>query len=919
MIVLTAVVFSGITLLYKEWRSGYVIWNQPTYYKINLLTFEIKKILEGLYRPIFATKELGIPEVRLYISQQSQNALMRNLPGNIKTWQEALLAYPNGKLTPVKARHRGDNPVNWAYGKKSWRIKTRKKNLINRKRVFNYIVPQEGDFLANHIAYTLGRWSKVLSPESRMVEVYINDKSFGIYAEVEHLDESFLRNNDIMPVNLYKGEQSGIERQFLVDTDLFSNPNVWSKVATFNQSSKEDFSDLHYFLELVRKSETSEEAFSQLKRVARFKDWAKFSAYQTLVQSWHNNGKGNARFVSDPWRGTIQPIVLDTSAEFDPINYRPRLEEAPHSLLWIYHASSEFIVEKYRYLYQFVQDEILLRMASQIKQLMPDLGKTYSRDQFRLEKLFVNEHLARPAYFQQTSKLIFDEEMNAEWNRSIKNLSHFQEYLINQLEQNPKGHWFEENGGISLIVDGYIPIGQVVFKIAERASTLNSIVWDRDGDGKISKQDTPIPFKVNKNNIALDATWVANRVVKSKQLEKRVFPHGKLVATPTQFNLLLDPPISPVSAIAQNILTGKSHEISNIKSLGNSPRYGNQPIVSESVFPTKVWSAEVEIKRTQIIKHPVKILPGTTIYMHPGSSLIFRNKVRIEGTQNAPVRILSAKQDQIWGVMALHGMQTQGSIISHLEIENGSGSKVNNVNYVGMFSIHETKNVQLNHLVLRNNHKFDDMMHVVYSEGIELKNCQFENAFADALDVDISSIHISQCSISNAANDAIDLMGTRALIENSDLLESGDKGVSVGEASEATIINSVFHKNVIGVEAKDGSNVYLINVDMIKNNRQLNAYSKNWRYEIGGTILVSKSFFKASKNKMAAKKGSRITIFDSSFPSGFPKENKNIFMDKLSNTTGDRVAASKNYNKLTRKILSKWNIESRSMQRGMDK
>jgi hypothetical protein len=208
------------------------------------------------------------------------------------------------------------------------------------------------------------------------------------------------------------------------------------------------------------------------------------------------------------------------------------------------------------------------------------------------------------------------------------------------------------------------------------------------------------------------------------------------------------------------------------------------------------------------------------------------------------------------------------------------------------------------------------MMHVVYSDDVTITDCFFKNAFSDALDIDISSIHINRCKISNAGNDAIDLMSTSALIENTDFLESGDKGVSVGEASEATITNSLFYKNAIGVEAKDASTAYLINVDMIKNNVQLNAYSKNWRYEIGGTIMASKSFFNASKNKISAKKGSNINIFDSSFPSGFPKEDKHVFVDSLSNTVDDRVAASQNYNKLTKGVLSKWAMEGRPTQRG---
>jgi hypothetical protein len=923
MIFLTAVIFSGVNILYKEWRSGYVVWNQPTYYKVNFLTMELKKIAEGLYRPIFASNEHGLPGVRLYISQQNQNALMKNMPVNTKTWQEAYRVYPEGTLRPVKVRHRGDNPVNWAYDKKSWRLKTRKKNLINRKRVFSYVAPQEANYLDNHVAYTLGRWTNVLSPESRPIEMFINEQSYGIYDEVEHLDESFLRNNNLMPVNIYKGDQNNSERKFGLDINLFNNPRLWHKTAVFNQVAEKDFSDLSYFLELLSKAETSEPAFKQLKRVARFEDWARFSAYQILVQSWHNNSTSNMRLVLDPWRGTVQPVVMDTSFGYcvglacTEQDYEMVLDKTSHSLLSLYHSSPEFLIEKYRYLYRFVKDGVLLKMIDHIKGLLPALEKTYSRDKFRFQKLFVTEHLARPVIFPYSMKLVSDEGMKAEWNRLLKNLDHLHNWLDKQLESNPQVHWLTQDGQVSLIVGGYVPIDHVVFELTKKSLAPNKIVWDRDGDGKISKQDLLIPFHKENNSIIMEATWTANRVTGTYQSQNDLRPYGRLVPVPTQFNLLMDTPVSLRAAKAHNALTGESFLLTERKKQGNSPRHRNHPITGIPSAPTEVWSSSIEIDKVRVIDHPVKILSGTIIKMHSEASLIFRNKVLIEGTRKYPVSIRSAKPGQIWGTVAFHGSQTEGTVINHLKIENGSGAVVDNVRYIASLSVHEAKNIEFNHLHLRKNHNFDDMMHVVYSKGITLRDCRFENAYSDALDVDISSIHIHNCKISGSGNDAIDLMSSNVLVENSFISGSGDKGISVGEASEVSIINSVLKNNTIGVEAKDRSKAYLVNSNMLHNKRQLNVYSKNWHYGTGGTILASKSIFRASENRITAKKGSKINIIDSAFPSGFPEEDKQVFLDNLSDTKDSQMAASNNYNKLVKDVLSKWGITGLPSQRGV--
>jgi len=923
MIFLTAIIFAGVNILHKEWRSGYVIWNQPTYYPVNLLTLKAKKIAESLYRPFLASDEQGLPGVRLYISEQGQNALMKNPPVNTKTWQEAYRVYQEGVLRPVKVRHRGDNPVNWAYDKKSWRLKTRKKYLIDQKRVFNYVAPQEANYLDNHIAYTMGRWTKVLSPESKLVEMFINEKSYGIYDEVEHLDESFLRNNNLMPVNLYKGEQTNSERKFMIDIDLFSNPRLWHKTAEFNQVAEEDFSDLSYFLELLRKAETSETAFSQLKKVARFEDWARYSAYQTLVQSWHNGASGNMRLVLDPWQGTAKPVVMDTSFGYcgsmacTEQDYEMVLDEAPHSLFSLYHSSPEFLLAKYRHLYQFAKGGILLKMIDHIERLLPALEKTYSRDKFRFQRLFVNEHLARPNIFSYSMKLTSDEGMKGEWNRLLKNLGYMQSWLTNELESNPEVHWLRQDGQVSLIVNGNIPVNQVVLELAEKSPAPSKIVWDRDGDSKISPKDLSIPFHIQGNRIIMSAVWTANRVTGTHQSHTNLYTYGRLAPVPTQFNLLMNTPVSLKTANAHNALTGEPFPLTESKRQGNSPGHRNRPVVEIPSPVMEVWSNSIEVDEARVIEHPVKILPGTIIKMHPGASLVFRNKVLAEGTRKSPVRIRAAKTGQVWGTVAFHGSQTEGTVINHLEIENGSGAVVGNVRYIGSLSVHEAKNIEFNHLHIRKNHKFDDMMHVVYSKKVTLRECRLENAFSDALDVDISSIRIHNCKISGAGNDGIDLMNTKALVENSHISGSGDKGVSVGEASEVSIINSVLKNNTIGVEAKDQSTAYLINSDMVQNKHQLNAYSKNWHYETGGTILASKSLFKAPGNPITAKKGSTINILDSAFPSGFSKEDKQVFLDKLSNTKDSRMAASKNYSKRINEVLSKWGMTGQPEQRGV--
>ena len=70
--------------------------------------------------------------------------------------------------------------------------------------------------------------------------------------------------------------------------------------------------DLERFLKLVRSSVNDSEEMKELEEVADIKKWANFSAYETIMQSWHNYEKNNMYLISDPWIGEFYPIAYDT-------------------------------------------------------------------------------------------------------------------------------------------------------------------------------------------------------------------------------------------------------------------------------------------------------------------------------------------------------------------------------------------------------------------------------------------------------------------------------------------------------------------------------------------------------------------------------------------------------------------------------
>ena len=240
------------------------------------------------------------------------------------------------------------------------------------------------------------------------------------------------------------------------------------------------------------------------------------------------------------------------------------------------------------------------------------------------------------------------------------------------------------------------------------------------------------------------------------------------------------------------------------------------------------------------------------------------------------------------GAIAILGPDASGSVMQHTHLQGGSGGEVDGVRFTGMLSIHNASQIQLFGLRLSDNQIYDDMFHCVYCNDVQILNSVFEGAKSDAIDIDISKkMHLKNLFIQGAGNDSIDLMTSEAAIVDTTLVGAGDKGLSVGEASLAFLVNSRLLNNTVGVESKDGSVVYAFNADFLHNNVHLSAYSKNWRYGAGGNIDIRKSLISGGTQLKQISDGSRLYMFDN----GLEKP----LYEKQSNQTSDVSAADLEY------------------------
>ncbi|MDC0253334.1 CotH kinase family protein [Bacteriovoracales bacterium] len=871
---LFSLIFVSGKLIYKEFRSGYTNPFQSTYSIYsehgNLLKNWSLEHLERFFGPFRERKEVGLPIEKIYIPEKSITHLMEKVPDSIKNWKKAYVLNNKGSLEKVKVRARGDNPLNWANEKKSWRLKRKKRLLKERVRIVNYIVPQEAQLISYHLGLKLAKTIGLLSADTSLVELFINDKNYGLYTKAEHFDENFLRNNGRMPVNFYKGEQYNSERKMMLNPNLFNNPWLWRKVSTFNQLKKEDFSDLESFFDLVRKAESGKKDFTLLKETARFEDWALFSAYQTLAQNWSGDNHHNNRVVIDPWKGNVIPVPIDSAlnASFkDPI-----IDYGTNSILKIYNQSSEFLFTKHKILLDLLRKDVIGKFIKSESKELSKVKNTWSRDHHKQQFLFSN-------YID--SRSFEEKELEKEWEDYFKKINFTKKEIQKKLEMSPVASWYSKRKKLSLVVGGVQPVKDIEILLKDNMRSLKVVYWDKDGDGVISKEDLKIPFDVVGKRVIIRGLFYANRIIESfypKSLKNgNNLANGSFEIVPTQFNLIFDQHISVKEVLARNGLTGIRTSIVNNSKNGVSPSLFNEPLFSKDA--SSIWMTlplSLKVQETTIFDRPVKILPGTIIEMAPGVSLLFKNKLIVGGNKELPVLVKELEKGKPWGTFAIHGNKTKGSKFSHLHIKGGSGALIKNVRYTSMLSIHEVQGLEMDNLKLSHNHIYDDMVHIIYSKNIKIRDSEFFNSFLDTIDIDISKANIKNVKIYNSGNDGIDLMSSDIIVENSEIKNSKDKGISVGEGSLSKVVKTILRNNGIGIESKDGSIATINDSQFIGNKVQLNAYLKNWRYSNGGNIIVRKSLFESGNNIISSDHWSKIKVINSKIDQNKIKKSKNV-------------------------------------------
>jgi len=174
-------------------------------------------------------------------------------------------------------------------------------------------------------------------------------------------------------------------------------------------------------------------------------------------------------------------------------------------------------------------------------------------------------------------------------------------------------------------------------------------------------------------------------------------------------------------------------------------------------------------------------------------------------------------------------------VSGHVKDVSGGEQNFDRNGLTGCLTIIDAQLRDLNFSV--NNATCEDAINFVRVNG-NVKSGSIKVTAFDAVDADFSQLKFDQLSVEKAGNDCLDLSYGDYQASNLQLIECGDKAISVGETSKASIKNLYARDVEIGLAAKDYGTI-LVDVAKIENSRKCyDLYNKKQEFS-GGLLQIN--------------------------------------------------------------------------------
>jgi len=790
-----------------------------------------------------------IPRLSISLGSDGLSQLQNAIPVSEKKRNSSTFkfSYVNAKLTinsevyDAALKNRGGTSFHWAHDKKSYTVKL--KDYFKHAQKLLLYVPDKraytGEFLVNQLAKLIN----LDSLESSYRNVWLNRKNYGTYYFSEDFDTLFLAKRELPEANIY-------------NTDPYSGPGLFNVEAipknmmlpTIKKYQKDYDRDVDYSLEMF-----------------------KLNA-ENLMDKWSYG------FAPENIANILALALITGTAHY-----------AIHNIVfYVNHASGRI----YFFPWDFMN-------YTHVGDLQRDDLKTLNNDYLNVNQIFT--HLLEiPEIRTLRNRRIY--KLADKLTDYLHAFDRFQNIgLMTLFFSDPTCDFPEGEGNRPSLVD-FLRIPEVIIKnisylkgriaemkiksegVSDGAHLLIKFTSESYGEllvEKISLKDVPVQSinNVQVNGVTLPAddyslkqagvdvsVLLKNAVSVSPKLEykKEYAAPILLVAGKAVVSLgLKSSGPTRISFSVLNPATDERKDLStNVKMLATAALgAGALPVPTirasrlEDAYPVlratdkpHVYSfrdSSVVLDKNLVLPKGVtlNIIPGTTIKLGPGVSIISYGKIIAKGSENKPILFVAKEKEKPWGSLAI--LQEEGGAeLEHCKFDFGSGAHYGGAYFSGMVSVHYA-DALISNCEFRNASKAngDDGLNIKYGYA-KITHSLFVNNAMDGLDLDFvrdGSIVVDSV-FENSGDDNLDISGSKLLLikKNKIKYASKGKGVSVGEGADVLISNCAIDSSVFGVAVKDASFVTIRDSVISGNRVGVAAYNKKELYG-GAHVYISSS------------------------------------------------------------------------------
>ena len=794
------------------------------------------------------TIRLSIEEKALQKLNRKRSIALRNriLESGEDDWVKGKILSETEGDKKVKLRLKGDWLDHLKGDKWSFRVKMGSNEAWNRLRYFSVQTPEARYFLHEWLLHQFYEREDVLTTYYDFAFLDLNGESKGVYAVEEHFDKVLLESRQRREGPIIKFREDGfwtsLKRQMnatnRIQQQLKQNEKDWSgsELRAFGEKTvlsspllTEQFEVAQNLMHQFQQGRPIEEVFD-LERLA------KYYAICDVAGAYHGINWHNLRFYYNPLIGKIEPIGYDGFASRQQdrsfflgqgaLNKASASGESLHRMLFMNHKFVElYDAFLYRFSSKAYLEDFMLEIGEGLRyreRILQAEFEDYNFDEeaFMIEALGVHELIlpqnnlsvkvyANPSDGEKQSLQAANiNSMPMEiigYGRSINNINKYLEKPV--------------------LLSGFMP--RHASKMMNHNALSSALLLDTFTrvDGIIS-YERQRPLRYESVSVGSQAKYLFFRPLGLDT----IFYSEILPWSAPQKQL---PPLQLFAKADMG--TNNSYRLSD--GVIYFPK-GKHEVTSPLVFP-KGYRIHFEAGAQLDLKNKAFFLSRSPVFMY--------------GTEDQPVIVTSSDRTG----RGFHVMQTNTqSELKHSIFEYLNTVHERGWNLTGAVTFYEADAHFLNCLFTEN--FCEDGLNMIRSE-FTLEKSAITETFADGLDSDFCKGKILHSQFANTGNDGIDLSGSVIRIENVHILNPGDKGISVGEQTDATLFFAKIEGAPIAIAAKDLSTLLVEDIQLTNCRQGFTAFQKKPEYG-GSKIIVNKYSVDGVKKLYNIQEGSALQL-----------------------------------------------------------